>query len=406
MREIHSDTDGRSRVESPVSAAGDPEGAGDPHGGGNADQLHVSASDRPAAGWDHLVETTPGGTYCHLAAWREIMADVLGHECMYVHARESGEDEGEVRGILPLVRVRSRLFGHFLVSMPFLNYGGPLGTPPARRALTRWALHAAKGSEADLLELRCRPEGGIGAEQESEEAGEGAEQPPEGVAEAHEDLVVSGRKVAVVLPLPDDAEVLWKDVLRSKVRSQVRKPMKEGLEARFGADQVDAFYQVFARNMRDLGTPVLPVELFQALPTAFGERVRFCVVYREGEPVAGGCGFRCADEFEITWASALREHSRAAPNMLLYWRMMERALEEGARAFNFGRCTPDTGSHKFKLQWGGHDVPLPWTAWSPDGRTATPNPEEGRYARAIALWQKLPVPVTRILGPPLARRIP
>ena len=368
------------------------------------DDLHVSASDRPAADWDSFVETAPGGTYCHLAAWREIMADVLGHECMYVHVRDSGE--GEIQGILPLVRVRSRLFGHFLVSMPFLNYGGPLGTLPARRALTHWAVDAAKGAGADLLELRCRPEGGTGLEQEPESAQEGGTERPEGMAEASQDLAVSGRKVTVILSLPDDPEVLWKDTLRSKVRSQVRRPMKEGLEARFGADQVEPFYRVFAENMRDLGTPVLPLEFFRALPGAFGERVRFCVVYREGEPVAGGCGFRCVDEFEITWASALRAHSRAAPNMLLYWRMMERAVEEGAKAFNFGRCTPDTGSHRFKQQWGGDDHPLPWVVWSPDGTMATPNPDESRWALAVKAWQKLPVGLTRRLGPPLARRIP
>ncbi|MEX0843196.1 MAG: FemAB family XrtA/PEP-CTERM system-associated protein [Gemmatimonadota bacterium] len=341
----------------------------------------VEAASRPDVGWDAFVEATPGGSYCHLSGWGTIMNEVLGHEVLFLHARGR---EGALKGVLPLVRVRSRLFGHFLVSMPFLNYGGPLGSLEARRALAEWALAAAEGSGADLLELRARPGG------EVEEGG----------------LVVTGRKVTVVLPLPDDPEVLWKDGLRSKIRSQVRRPMKAGLEARFGPDQVEPFYRVFARNMRDLGTPVLPRKLFQALPGVFGDRVSFCVVYREGEPVAGGCGFLAAGEFEITWASALREHSKAAPNMLLYWRMMEHAIERGASAFNFGRCTPDTGSHRFKQQWGGEDVPLPWAAWSPDGRLATPNPEEGKFARAISIWQKLPVGLTRLIGPPLARRIP
>jgi serine/alanine adding enzyme len=369
----------------------------------------VEAAPRPDAGWDALVETAPGGSYCHLAGWGTIMEDVLGHEVLFLHARGR---EGALEGVLPLVRVRSRLFGHFLVSMPFLNYGGPVGSPEARRALAGWALAAAEGSGADLLELRIRLGGEVGEGSGPGDRDAGAVGAPSGAgvgggqAEDGRGLVVTGRKVTVILPLPDDPEVLWKDVLRSKIRSQVRRPMKEGLEARFGVDQVEPFYRVFARNMRDLGTPVLPRELFRALPGVFGDRVSFCVVYREGEPVAGGCGFLAAGEFEITWASALREHSKAAPNMLLYWRMMEHAIERGASAFNFGRCTPDTGSHRFKQQWGGEDVPLPWAAWSPDGHLATPNPEEGKYARAIAIWQRLPVGLTRLIGPPLARRIP
>lgn len=328
------------------------------------------------------------------------MRDVLGHESHLLHVRKevSGgvetdprqERNGDLVGVLPLVWVRSRLFGAHLVSMPFLNYGGPLGSEEARRMLARRALLEAQEGRADLLELRER-EGASGGQH---------------LDMLEPELTITGRKITVVLPLPDDPDVLWKDGLRSKVRSQVRRPMKEGLTARLGSEQVDAFYEVFMRTMRDLGTPVLPRELFQALPGVFKERVRFCVIYRGEEPVAAGCGFFCNGEFEITWAGSLREHSRVAPNMLLYWKLMEHAVEVGAKAFNFGRCTPGTGSHRFKTQWGGHDEPLPWAAWSSTGTLATPNPSQGRFALAVRLWQRLPLSVTRVLGPPLARKIP
>ncbi len=358
--------------------------------------IRIEEVAQPGAEWDALVESAPGGTYCHLAGWRTVMSEVLGHSCQYLEAREGTK----LLGVLPLVAVRSRLFGRFLVSMPFLNYGGPLGTTPARQALTHEALKRARAEGVDLLELRDR---GLQADP-GQEAASTVERPS--LDEFAGDLELTHRKVSVLLPLPQDPEVLWTEVFRSKVRSQVRRPMKEGLEARFGAGQVESFYEVFSVHMRDLGTPVLPRSLFHALPRVFGEQVRFCVVYREAEPVAAGCGFFCAGEFEITWAAALREHSRVAPNMLLYWRMMEEAIEGGAKAFNFGRCTPDTGSHRFKRQWGGDDVPLPWAAWSSDGNLSTPNPEQARYAAAVGLWQKLPVALTRFLGPPLARRIP
>jgi serine/alanine adding enzyme len=347
-------------------------------------ELSVSDGEGLPPDWDRFVESEPGGTYCHFAGWSEIMRGVLGHDCLYAWAHDSG---GSLAGILPLVSVRSLLFGRFLVSMPFLNYGGPVGKASARELLAAWAVERARGTRVDLLELRSRSAAG---------------DPPV----PHPEVALTERKVSVVLELPDDPEVLWEDGLRSKVRSQVRRPMKEGLEARFGAEQVAPFYEVFVRNMRDLGTPVLPRGLFEALPRVFGERVEFGVIYLGDEPVAAGCGFECAGEFEITWASSLREHSRVAPNMLLYWRFMERAIERGAGAFNFGRCTPDSGSHRFKSQWGGVDEPLPWTAWSPSARTATPNPDQGKYALAVRAWQRLPLEVTRVLGPPLARRIP
>ena len=329
------------------------------------------------------------------------MRDVLGHEAHFLHVTwegSAGENGGSgggadrhLVGVMPLVWVRSRLFGANLVSMPFLNYGGPLGSEEARGLLVRTALSMAREGKADLLELR-----------EREAAGNG-----QGLDALDPALTITARKITVVLPLPDDPETLWKDGLKSKVRSQVRRPIKEGLTARLGSgDQVDAFYRVFTRNMRDLGTPVLPRDLFETLPSVFGDRVRFCVVYRDQEPVAAGCGFFCGGEFEITWASSLREHSRVAPNMLLYWSLMEHAVEMGASAFNFGRCTAGTGSHRFKAQWGGHDEPLPWAAWAPTGELATPNPSQGRFALAVSLWQRLPLPVTRLLGPPLARKIP
>lgn len=370
-----------ARAEASHPAGQDPEAPSGPDSGPGAPSLSVEED--PGPEWDAFVRDAPGATFCHLSGWHGIMNDVMGGRPAYLAARDP---EGTLVGVLPLVEVKSRLFGAYMVSMPYLNYGGPLGTPEARRALAGEAVRRARQAGSDMLELRTRN-------------GRGDGPPAEG-------MELTGRKITVVLPLPDDPKVLWEDGLRSKVRSQVRKPMKEGLEARVGPDQVEPFYEVFAQHMRDLGTPVLPRALFQRLPGVFGDDVVFSSVYRDGEPVAAGCGFRFGNEFEITWASALREHSRVAPNMLLYWSLMEKAIDDGLGAFNFGRCTPGSGTHRFKGQWGGEDEPLDWAAWSPEGRRATPNPEEGRYALAVRIWSRLPLPVTRVLGPPLARRLP
>ena len=340
--------------------------------------IFIEPFDDALAQWDDFVEQAEGSTFCHLAGWREIMTDVLGHECLYTVAKGR---EGEWQGVLPLVRVKSRVFGHYLVSMPFLNYGGPAGSQAARMHLAEQAVQEARQSNADLLELRSR------------------QAVPSRLRTSH-------RKITVMMELPASAETLWRETLPAKLRSQIRRPRKEGMKPQFGADQVDAFYQVFARNMRDLGTPVLSPRLFEQIARIFRSAVVFGVVYWREQPVAAGCGFVWRDEFEMTWASSLREHNSTAPNMLLYWSFMEQMIARGVRVFNFGRCTPGGGTHRFKRQWGGLDVALPWAHWSTRGKVATPSPERPLFRRATAVWQRIPLPVANRLGPILARKLP
>ena len=336
--------------------------------------LSITAPSGDSADWDDFVRATEGATFCHLYGWRGILSDVLGRKPHYLAARD---EAGAIRGVLPMALHRSLFFGHRLVSLPFLNYGGPRGEPGAVQMLLDEAVARAEGLGA-VLELRSRQR-------------------------LSTDLPISQRKVTVLLPLPDDSETLWTD-FKSKVRSQIRRPMKEDMEPRIGPDQLEPFYQVFAHNMRDLGTPVLPQTLFERLRETFPEEIVFAAIYYEGRPVAGGAGFVFNDEFEITWASALYDLSRKAPNMLLYWSLMEEMIERGVSTFNFGRCTPGEGTHRFKMQWGGHDEPLPWVVWPQE---ATEDDGPGRLAGAASsAWRKLPVSLTTRIGPYMARQLP
>ena len=326
--------------------------------------------------WDTFVRAQPGWTHFHLAGWRDVVGGSLGHECPYLVATTGDA----IDGVLPLVRVRSALFGHFLVSMPFLNYGGPLGSTEAVRGLATFAIELARRERVKLLELRSRTPLPV-------------------------DLPVSHRKITVVLDLPDRPDALWK-ALGSKLRSQIKRPQKEGLTARFGLDQVEPFYAVFAEHMRDLGTPAMPREFFRAISRTFSDDVWFGCVYHGEKPVACGAGFRWRDELELTWASSLSGYNRIAPNMLLYWAFLERAVQAGARVFNFGRCTPDGGTHRFKRQWGSRDEQLWWYQQSAGGAAATPSPDDARYAWGPRLWRRLPLPIATALGPRIVRFIP
>jgi serine/alanine adding enzyme len=374
----NADRRGAARIRPALAVSGDgmnpASGVGDPP---MHHELSVQPLDGATTAWDEFVARAGGGSFCHLAGWRTILGDVLGTECLY---RVATGPSGEWHGILPLVRVKSWIFGHYLVSLPFLNYGGPLGSAVAQRRLVDEAVAEARRSRVDLLELRTRHPGDLG-------------------------LPVSTRKITVLLELPADAEALSKS-FPAKLRSQIRRPMKEGLTARFGADQLEAFYEVLAHNMRDLGTPVLPRALFERVAQTFSDLVVFGVVYRGDQPLAGGCGFVWRDEFEMTWAGALRESRPLAANMLLYWAFMEQMIARDVRVFNFGRCTPGGGTHHFKRQWGGADVPLPWCRFTPAGLKSTPSPDDPAYSWGPRLWRLLPLPIANRLGPRLIRLLP
>jgi serine/alanine adding enzyme len=330
-----------------------------------------------AGEWDTIARGSPGFTHFHLYGWRSVMERVFGHECIYLAARD---ETSALAGVLPLVRVKSILFGHFLVSMPFLNYGGPLGSPDAIAALVAHASDIARDSGAKLLELRSRIPLPI-------------------------ELPVSHRKITVLLDLPTSEPALMKQ-LDAKLRSQVRRPQKEGVTVKFGADQVAPFFDVFAHHMRDLGTPTQPRLLFDTIAATFPDDAWFGCAWYEGRPVACGCAFQWGSEIEMTWASSLSAYKRIAPNMLLYYRFMERAIDAGLSTFNFGRTSPGSGTHKFKLQWGARDEQLWWYDRAESGEVKTPSPTDSGYSWGPRIWKRLPAPLATMLGPRIVRYIP
>ena len=327
--------------------------------------------------WGEFGRAQPGWTAFHRWEWKALIEGLYGHQCPFQAARDP---QGALVGILPLVRVRSRVFGHFLVSMPFVSYGGPLGSDAAVQALSQHADALARREGAKLLELRSARELPV-------------------------QLPVSHRKVTVVLPIEGGSAVVF-GKLKAKLRSQVRRPEKEGVTMRFGEDQVDAFHAVFARHMRDLGTPAQSKVFFRAIADQFGDDVWFGCAYLNDVPIACGAGFRWGTEFEITWASALREWSHVSANMGLYWAFIERAADAGLTRFNFGRCTAGSATHRFKLQWGGVEEALWWYQGGGALGASTPSADSAKFALATKVWRRLPVPIATMLGHRIVRYIP
>jgi len=340
-------------------------------------QLAVRAC-TSAAAWNAYLRRHAGATGYHRFEWGALIGRVFGHDICFLAA----ESSGGIQGILPLVVLRNRLFGRFVVSLPFLNYGGVVAdTPDAERLLLEAAIRLARENGA-TLELRH-------------------------TRKIYPELADRRHKVAMTLPLRHDPEAQW-NALDRKVRNQVRKAEKSGMQtAEGGLELLDRFYHVFARNMRDLGTPVYTKAFFRDVLGTFPDSTRVFAVYAGHTPVAASLVVWHGGTVEVPWASSLREFNTQAPNMLLYWRMLRFAAERGFRTFDFGRSTPGEGTFHFKRQWGAEPAELVWEYWTADGR-AIPNlnPANPRFRRAIALWQHLPLKVTTLVGPHIVRHIP
>lgn len=330
--------------------------------------------------WNEYVNNHQLATNYHRYGWREVVENSFGHKCHYLVAKDKS---GCVAGILPLVFMKSRLFGCFLVSLPFFNYGGLLcDSHDIGNALLDEAGKMRKELGAGYVELRhTYPWTG--------------------------DLPTKQHKVGMRLDLAKDADSQWQS-FNSKLRNQIRKAEKSGLTAAVGGRELlTDFYSVFARNMRDLGTPVYAESFFAEVMNAFSEHTRIITIALNGEPVAAGLINWFRDTVEIPWASSIRDYNTLCPNNLLYWTAMQYALDHGFKCFDFGRSTPGEGTYRFKEQWGAKPFQLNWQYLLPEG---VPLPElnikNPKYEMAIKAWQRLPLGLTKLIGPYIVRNIP
>lgn len=209
------------------------------------------------------------------------------------------------------------------------------------------------------------------------------------------------------LDLPDDFAILWKG-FTAKLRSQIRRAEKEAMTFNIGGEELlKDFYTVFSRNMRDLGTPIYSRAFFSEILKTFATQARIAAVYLAGEPLAAGFLYGFRGVLEIPWASSDRRHNHLAPNMLLYSAVLQYACQEGYRVFDFGRSTPDSGTYRFKEQWGARPVQLYWHYWLRNGGPLPDlSPSNAKFRWATFLWQQLPLGVSRRLGPNIVKFIP
>lgn len=289
-------------------------------------------------------------------------------------------------GTLPLVLVRTRLFGRFLVSLPFVNSSGVVAEDAAvARLLVDRAVALADEHDVRYLELR-------------HEAATAVEHPALSATRTS--------KVHMRLPLPATADALWAS-FKPKVRNQIRKGASSELRAAWGGvELLGEFYGVFSRNMRDLGTPVFGRRLFREILSQFAGQAELCVVRLGDRPVGGALLVHGERYTEVPSASTLREYNHLNVNMWMYWELLQRAISRAAPAFDFGRSTVDSNTYRFKKQWGAAPEAAVWQYYVRQGQIDDVRPDNPKYRLMIATWRKLPVWLTRVIGPAIVRGIP
>jgi FemAB-related protein (PEP-CTERM system-associated) len=332
--------------------------------------------------WDEFVNSVPDAGPYHLFAWKRAIEESYGHKAHYLIAQD---ENGKLTGVLPLVFIKPPLMKGSLVTLPFCDYGGILSqNKSVSEDLLSYSISLAESLKTNL-EIRSTK--------------------LETMIEEKTSLGVMSHKVRMILDLPGDAEALMGG-FKSKLRSQIKKPMKEGLSFKIGSvELIDDFYNVFRINMHDLGSPVHSKRFISSVVGLMGGNANIGIVFSNDKAIGCGVILKCRDTVTIPWASTLLEYNRLSPNMLLYWGFLEHAADAGYRYFDFGRSTPNEGTYKFKEQWGARPHPLFWYGKGfrdePENQTDKP----GMRERIAAAWAKLPQSVADIAGPILRKYI-
>jgi FemAB-related protein (PEP-CTERM system-associated) len=332
-------------------------------------------------GWDEYVLGRPESTAYQLADAVRIGTRAFGLKSYYIVARGEG---GRIVGVLPLVEQSSVLFGRFLASVPFFNYGGVLADDAGSvAAISAAAEQLARDRRAQHVELR-------------HEHPLGAMTYP-----------VRLDKITMLLDLPDSVAKLNQQ-LGSKLRSQIKRAERENPLVEIGGRELlPAFYAVFRVAMHELGTPVYPLNFFEATYDAMPDRCRIVLVSAAGAVQAASFLIRYRDRIEVPWAASTPLAKPMALNMRLYWEMLKYSVESGCRRFDFGRSTRDSGTHKFKAQWGAQPVQLNWYYWLAPGRELPRlNQSNPKYAMAANVWRKLPRWLVNAAGPHIVKNLP
>lgn len=328
--------------------------------------------------WDAFVRSSPGGSPFHLLAWKRVVETAFGHRAHYVMASSGGV----VEGVLPLFEVSGLLGGRGLISVPYGVYGGICAaSAAARSALVGAATELARWTKADYVELRHR-------------TGHELNLPTKAL------YVTFSRAIS-----PHEEENL--KAIPRKQRRMTRQGLKHGLRAEFGPQHLDHFWNIYAHSVHALGSPVYPRRLFHAIAKQFGKECELLTIWKDEVPVAGVLTLFFEEQVLPYYGGALSDALSYAVNDFMYWELLCHAAKAGFRTFDFGRSREGTGAYHFKRHWGFEPVPLPYQyILTESARMPDLSPSNPKMRLAVRAWKRLPLPLTKLIGPRLTRYLP
>ena len=338
---------------------------------------HISLLDeKNAPRWDEFVMRCPDATFFHRSGWKDVIEQAFGHHAYFFYA----EQDGRIQGILPLGHINSWLFGNALISVPFCVYGGICADSDEIAQDLCMAAERLGGSlGVDYIEMRQRTNNLI--------------------TWSGKDLYVTFRKN--IDPDPDKNLL----AIPRKQRAMIRKGIKAGLCSEVD-DGIGRFYDAYSESVRNLGTPVFSRRYFQVLADTFGDDCQIMTVSNKGRTVASVMSFYFKDEVLPYYGGGTQEARHCKANDFMYWELMRRASESGVSLFDYGRSKKDTGAYSFKKNWGFEPQPLHYK-YRLVNSTELPdiNPLNPKYRLFIKAWERLPLTVSRIIGPMISRNL-
>ncbi|MGN3973123.1 FemAB family XrtA/PEP-CTERM system-associated protein [Tsuneonella sp. SYSU-LHT278] len=316
-----------------------------------------------------------GGTPFHRPAWLRAVEAGTGQRALGLLA----EKDGTLTGWLPLTEVHSPFFPRALVSSGFAVGGGPLAsTKMAAHRLCIAATELAERRACASVELRGGAAPGDWAHHATSHAG-----------------------FAAPLAADDEAQLL---AIPRKQRAEVRKGLATDFAVEIGKCGIhrSAHYRVYATSVRNLGTPVFPRLLFDAVLDAFDADI--LTLRLRGEPVASVLSLYHRGAAMPYWGGGTFAARASRANERMYFELMRHARERGCDTFDFGRSKVGSGAYAYKKNWGFEPRPLAYATWSAQGAEARDvDPTSTAHSAKIALWKRMPLAVANRLGPTIAR---
>ena len=330
--------------------------------------------------WNLFVETCPRGTFFHRAEWIKITESYYGFQSCSFFIREGKE----IVAVVPLFLCKSPFLGRCLIPTPTcgrLNFC--LLKDKTEPIIWEELERILRSTNANFAEMRFDREN------------------------IKSDLIIKREHILQPLFLEANSRDQWKK-LKPAVRNKVRQAEKHNLQCISGkSEYFSDFYDLYAVNMRNFAYPPLGKKLFRLLMHEFSDIMEFLIVNHEGDIRAALINFYYKDTVTNLWGVSSLQHRHLRINNYLYWEALKKAIDDGYAIFDFGRAREGSGVYLFKSQWGTADIPLSYH-YLVRGKARLPSVEgtQKTYRLPMMIWRHLPISVTKIIGPPLGKRMP